>query len=117
MEDGASIGTRIRVQGEVRESVALKGGSFVRKNFERDEIIIAGKKDGLKRKREIKITIFKLKLITTDTVQLKRLRWSRGSVLAFGTQIRRFKPGRRIFQGAKFLSTPSFKRELKPFVP
>ena len=31
----------------------------------------------------------------------KRLRWSRGSVLAFGTQIRGFKPGRsrRIFQG------------------
>ena len=31
----------------------------------------------------------------------KRLRWSRGSVLAFGTQIRGFKPGRnrRFFQG------------------
>ena len=31
------------------------------------------------------------------------LRWSRGSVLAFGTQVRGFKPGRsrRIFQGGK----------------
>ena len=35
----------------------------------------------------------------------KRLRWSRGSVLAFGTQVRGFKPGRsrRIFQGEKIL--------------
>ena len=49
----------------------------------------------------------------------KRLRWSRGSVLAFGTQVRWFKPGRsrRIFQGEKILSTPSFGREVKPFVP
>ena len=32
---------------------------------------------------------------------LQRLRWSRGSVLAFGTQVRGFKPGRsrRIFKG------------------
>ena len=49
----------------------------------------------------------------------QRLRWSRGSVLAFGTQVREFKPGRsrRIFQGEKILSTPSFGREVKPFVP
>ena len=49
----------------------------------------------------------------------KRLRWSRGSVLAFGTQVRGFKPGRsrRIFQGEKFLSTPSFGGEVKPSVP
>ena len=49
----------------------------------------------------------------------KRLRWSRGSVLAFGTQVRGFKPGqsRRIFQGEKILSTPSFGMEVKPFVP
>jgi hypothetical protein len=35
----------------------------------------------------------------------QRLRWSRGSVLAFGTQVRGFKPGRsrRIFQGEKTL--------------
>jgi hypothetical protein len=39
-----------------------------------------------------------------------RLRWSRGSVLAFGTQVRGFKPGRslRIFKGEKILSTLSF---------
>ena len=49
----------------------------------------------------------------------KRLRWSRGSVLAFGTKVRGFKPGRsrRIFQVEKILSTPSFGREVKPFVP
>ena len=48
----------------------------------------------------------------------KRLRWSRGSMLAFGTQVRGFKPGRSllIFQGEKILSTPSFAREEKPFV-
>ena len=52
-------------------------------------------------------------------VPIKRLRWFRGSVLVFGTQVRRFKPGRshRIFQGEKILSTPSFGREVKPFVP
>ena len=40
---------------------------------------------------------------------IQRLRWSRGSVLAFGTQVRGFRPGRsrRIFQSEKILSTPS----------
>ena len=49
----------------------------------------------------------------------KRLRWSRGSVLAFGTEVRGFKLGRslRIFQGEKILSTPSFGGEVKPSVP
>ena len=39
--------------------------------------------------------------------QSERLRWSRGTVLAFGTQVRVFKPGRnrRIFQGEKKSST------------
>ena len=48
----------------------------------------------------------------------ERLRWSRVSVLAFGTKVCGFKPDRnhRIFQGEKFLSTPSFRREVKPFV-
>jgi len=48
-----------------------------------------------------------------------RLRWSRGSVLAFGTQVRGFKPGRsrRIFKGEKILTTPSFGGEVKPSVP
>ena len=56
--------------------------------------------------------------ITAGTVG-KRLRWSRGSVLPFGTQVHGFKPGRRsrIFQGEKILTTPSFGREVKPFVP
>ena len=46
----------------------------------------------------------------------ERLRWSRGSVLAFSTQVRGFKPGRsrRIFKGQKILSTPSFEGEVKP---
>ena len=50
---------------------------------------------------------------------IKRIRWSRGSVLAFGTQVHGFKPGRsrRIFQGEKILSTPSFGGEVKPSVP
>ena len=49
----------------------------------------------------------------------ERLRWSRGSVLAFSTQVRGFKPGRsrRIFKGEKVLSTPSFGGEVKPSVP
>jgi hypothetical protein len=48
-----------------------------------------------------------------------QLRRSRGSVLAFGTQVRGFKPGRsrRIFQGEKILSMPSFGGEVKPSVP
>ena len=39
-------------------------------------------------------------------------------MLAFGTQVRGFKPGRsrRIFQDEEILSTPSFGREVKPFV-
>jgi hypothetical protein len=41
------------------------------------------------------------------------------SVLAAGTQVRGFKPGRscRIFKGGQILSTPSFGREVKPWVP
>jgi hypothetical protein len=41
------------------------------------------------------------------------------SVLASGTQVRGFKPGRsrRIFKGGKILSTPSFGREVKAWVP
>jgi len=41
--------------------------------------------------------------------------WSRGSVVAFGTQVRGFKPGRsrRIFKGEKF----PFGGEVKPSVP
>ena len=48
-----------------------------------------------------------------------RLRWSRGSVLAFSTQIRGFKPGRsrRIFRAKKILSTPSLGRGSKAVGP
>jgi len=44
---------------------------------------------------------------------------SRGSMLAFGTQVRGFKPGRsrQIFKGEKILSTSSFGGEVKPSVP
>jgi len=40
-------------------------------------------------------------------------------VLAFGTQVRGFKPSRsrQIFQGEKILSMPSFRGEVKPLVP
>ena len=60
------------------------------------------------------------RLQTLQTIyQTIRLRWSRGSVLAFGTQVRGFKPGRsrRIFKGEKIPSTPSFGGEVKPSVP
>jgi hypothetical protein len=45
--------------------------------------------------------------------------WSRGSVLAYGTQVHGFKPGRsrRIFKSEKILSTPSFGGEVKTSVP
>ena len=44
----------------------------------------------------------------------KLLRWSRGSVLAFSTQVHGFKRGRsrRIFKGSKILSTPSLGGEV-----
>ena len=48
---------------------------------------------------------------------VERLRWSKGSLLAFSTQIRGFKPGRRIFKGEKIHITPSFGGEVKPSVP
>ena len=49
----------------------------------------------------------------------KWLRWSGGSVLAFGTQVRGFEPGQSCwsFQGEKILSTPSFGGEVKLSVP
>jgi len=47
------------------------------------------------------------------------LRWSRGSVLAFGNQVRGFAPGRsrRIYRTKKILSTPFFGGEVKPSAP
>ena len=63
--------------------------------------------------------IVRMYRISAQLTTNKRLRWSRDSVLAFGTQVLGIKPGRslRIFQGEKILSTPSFGREVKPFVP
>ena len=45
-------------------------------------------------------------------------RWFGGSVLAFGTQVRGFNPGRsrRIIRAKKILSAPSFGEEVKPSV-
>ena len=47
--------------------------------------------------------IFYQYIILTCIANYNRLRWSRGSVLAFGTQVRGFKPGRnrRIFKGER----------------
>ena len=47
-----------------------------------------------------------------------QLQWSRGSVLAFGTQVRGFTPdrSRRIFRAKKILCTSSFGGDVKPSV-
>ena len=65
------------------------------------------------------VTLFFQFLCRLLTYYMLRLWWSRGSVLAFSTKVRGFKPARscRIFQGERILSTPSFGREVKPFVP
>ena len=46
-----------------------------------------------------------------------RFRWSRGSVLDFGTQFRGFEVGYGFFRAKKILSTPFFGGEVKPSVP
>jgi hypothetical protein len=52
------------------------------------------------------------------TTSLKRLRWSRVSVLAFGTQVRGFAPGRnRRNYRAKKNPQHAFGGEVKPSVP
>jgi hypothetical protein len=62
---------------------------------------------------------FSLQLLPETSLILTRLRWSRDSVLAFGTQVHVFAPGRsrQIFRAKKILSTPSFGGEVKPSVP
>jgi len=64
----------------------------------------------------IRLTIM---MTTIRFVDDKRLQWSRGSVLAFGTQVRGFVPGqsRRIFRAKKILGTPSFGGEVKAVGP
>jgi hypothetical protein len=56
--------------------------------------------------------------VTSDSTH-RWSRWSRGWRAASGTQVRGFKPARshRIFKGGKILSTPSFGREVKPWIP
>jgi len=51
--------------------------------------------------------------------EAERLLWSRGSVLAFGTQVRRFAPGRirRIFRAKKSSARLPSEGEVKPPVP
>jgi hypothetical protein len=63
--------------------------------------------------------LFYSKLVPLPYARCQRLRWSRGSVLAFGTQVRGFAPGRnrQIVRAKKILSTPSFGEEVKPSVP
>jgi hypothetical protein len=72
-------------------------------------------------KKVCKTWAFSCQLDEEDWIKVvtQRLRWSRGSVLPLSTKVRGFKPGRsrRIFQGKKILSTPSFGREVKPSVP
>ena len=65
------------------------------------------------------ITVLIIRRLNCINTSSKQLRWSRGSMLAFSTQVRGFKSGqsRRIFKGEKILSTPSFGGEVKPSVP
>jgi hypothetical protein len=50
-----------------------------------------------------KTSIFFLRYTQNIYIYISRLRWSRGSLLVFGTQVRGFKPGhsRRIFKNEK----------------
>ena len=79
---------------------------------------IAFTKKGGKSGNLIKKLLLKT-LFISDIYICKRLRWSRGSVLAFSTQVRGFKPGqsRRNFRAKNILSTPSFGGEVNPSVP
>ena len=53
------------------------------------------------------------------SINIKRLRWSRGSVLTFGIQVRGFKPdrSRRIFQGVKNPQHASLREGSKAVCP
>ena len=67
----------------------------------------------------IKICNFSRNIFCHFVFTILRLRWSGGSVLAFVTQVRGFKPGPKPsdFSGEKILSAPSFGGEVKPSVP
>ena len=66
-----------------------------------------------------KYSVSRCAICFPSVINTKGHRWSRGSVLTFGTQVRGFNSGRsrRIFQGEKIHSTPSFGGEVKPSVP
>ena len=67
--------------------------------------------DSFKNHYCLNLDLSKYKIILTHfNLRGKRLRWSRVSVLVFGTHVRGFKPGRS-------LSTTCFGREVKPSVP
>ena len=76
---------------------------------------------GIQEKLKIHLyfTTVRLYIFSQQYLTYQRLQWSRGSVPAFSTQVRGFKPGRsrRIFRAKKILSTPSFRGEVKPLVP
>ena len=80
--------------------------------------ILLGRPHLLPKPSKIKDVPIAANILTTVTHNT-RLRWSKGSVLAFGTHVRGFKPDRSrwIFQGEKILCTPSFGGEVKPSVP
>jgi hypothetical protein len=66
----------------------------------------------------VKISFRAIFLTLISKPKSERFRWSRGSVLAFGTQVRGFTPcrSRRIFRAKKILTTSFFGGEVKPSV-
>jgi hypothetical protein len=60
-----------------------------------------------------------MNLLTRNSPYYQRLRWSRGSVLAFGTQVRGFKPGRSrwIFRAKKSSARLPSEGNFSPIVP
>ena len=62
---------------------------------------------------------FSWPIIFPSIMCFRRIQWSRGSVLAFSTQVRGFKPGRslRIFRAKKSSACLPSEGKLKPSVP
>ena len=55
----------------------------------------------------VHVLVSSLKILNIFRFGLKRLRWSRDSVLAFGTQVRGFKPGRSRRKGSNAVCSMS----------
>ena len=106
---------RAIVRKKTRRKRRDDGDKFV-KTLERD--IRGTQRRGFKIFKQLQLQE-RDKLKINPITKTERLRWSRGSVLAFSTQVRGFKPGRnfRIFRTKKILGTPSFEGEVKPSVP